>query len=44
MGALVLDNLEVGDGARVAAGAVVTKDVAPGETVMGVPARPVRRD
>ena len=44
MGALVLDNRTVGDGARVAAGAVVTRDVAPGETVMGVPARPVRRD
>lgn len=33
--------IEVGDDAVVGMGAVVTKDVAAGETVMGVPARPV---
>lgn len=32
--------VEIGDGAFVGLGAVVTKSVAPGETVMGVPARP----
>lgn len=32
--------IEIGEGAMVGLGAVVTKSVAPGETVMGVPARP----
>jgi UDP-3-O-[3-hydroxymyristoyl] glucosamine N-acyltransferase len=32
--------VEIGEGAFVGLGAVVTKSVAPGETVMGVPARP----
>ena len=39
-GAQVLQYLTVGDGATVGAGAVVTKDVAPGEVVVGMPAKP----
>lgn len=38
-GAIVLQGLTVGDGAVVGAGAVVTKDVEPGVTVVGTPAR-----
>jgi UDP-2-acetamido-3-amino-2,3-dideoxy-glucuronate N-acetyltransferase len=40
-GALILPGIEVGEEAFVAAGSVVTRDVAPGALVMGVPARPV---
>lgn len=38
-GAIVLGGIRVGEGAVVGAGAVVTKDVAPGAVVAGSPAR-----
>jgi acetyltransferase-like isoleucine patch superfamily enzyme len=41
MGALVLPGVTIGPNAIVAAGAVVTKNVAPGLVVAGVPARPI---
>lgn len=41
VGAKVLGNIEVGEGAKVAAGSVVLKPVEPHCTVAGVPAKPV---
>jgi acetyltransferase-like isoleucine patch superfamily enzyme len=41
-GAVLLPGIEIGEEAFVGAGSVVTRDVAPGTLVMGVPARPVR--
>lgn len=41
--AVILPNVTIGPDAIVAAGAVVTKDVAPGDIVAGVPARPIGR-
>lgn len=38
-GAVILGGLRIGPGALVGAGAVVTRDVGPGETVAGNPAR-----
>lgn len=40
-GATVTPGITVGDGATVGAGAVVIRDVAPGATVAGVPAREI---
>jgi serine O-acetyltransferase len=40
-GAKILGNVEIGENAKVGAGAVVLKDVAPHTTVVGVPAKAV---
>ena len=42
--AMVLKGVTIGDGAVVAAGAVVTKDVPPKTMVAGVPARVIRNN
>ena len=42
-GAKVLGPIEIGDGARIAAGAVVLQDIPSESTAVGVPARVVRR-
>jgi maltose O-acetyltransferase len=43
-GAIILGGVTIGDGAIVGAGSVVTRNVAAGETVVGNPARSVKRD
>lgn len=40
---LLVAPVTVGDGASTGAGSVVTKDVAPGTVVVGIPARPIRK-
>lgn len=41
MGCVILKGVTIGDGAIVAAGSVVTRDVAPGAVVGGIPASPL---
>lgn len=41
--AIILSGVNIGDGAVIAAGAVVTKDVEPYTIVGGVPAKPIRK-
>jgi maltose O-acetyltransferase len=41
--AIIIPGVRIGKGAAVAAGAVVTKDVAPMTIVGGVPAKPIRK-
>jgi acetyltransferase-like isoleucine patch superfamily enzyme len=43
-GAIVLPGVRVGEGASVGANSLVTRDVPPGATVVGVPATPVSED
>ena len=40
-GAVIMGGVRIGERALVGAGAVVTTDVGPGETVVGSPARPI---
>jgi len=42
-GAVILPGLTIGEGAMVGAGSVVTRDVPPGATVVGNPARVIAR-
>lgn len=42
--AIVLDGVQIGTGAIIATGAVVTKDVAPYEIVGGIPAKAIKKD
>lgn len=42
-GANVLGNIRIGEGAKIGAGSVVLKDVCPGDTVVGNPAKSVKK-
>jgi sugar O-acyltransferase (sialic acid O-acetyltransferase NeuD family) len=40
--AVILPRLQIGEGSTIGAGAIVTRDVPPGTTVVGNPARPIK--
>ena len=40
-GALIMDGVTIGDGAIIGAQSLVREDVAPGQVVVGTPARPL---
>ena len=42
IGSTVLENRSIGDGATIGAGAVVTRDISPRVTVVGIPATPLQ--
>lgn len=42
-GSNIMNRVRIGDGSRVGMGSVVIRDVAPGVTVAGVPAKPLRQ-
>ena len=44
MGARIMGAITIGDNAKVGANAVVTKDVPPGATVVGIPGKVVKRN
>lgn len=43
IGAVIRNKIKIGDGATIGMGAVVVKDVPPGETVVGNPAKPLTK-
>lgn len=44
MGAKIIGNITIGDNARIGANSVVTRDVPPGATAVGIPARVLIKD
>jgi sugar O-acyltransferase (sialic acid O-acetyltransferase NeuD family) len=42
-GAKILQNIAIGDSCKIGAGAVVTKSFENGQTIIGIPGRPLRR-